>query len=90
MTTEELEIKVAGITFLVTLSVDEDENIDQVENVYIYDHTNRCYVDTNADVDEFYNYFEDYINEAHDNHIESRAEIAAEMRYDAMKEEGLI
>lgn len=87
---QEIEIKVGGIEYLVQVLVDSDERVEDVERVYIYDHNNSRYVDTNADTDEFYNYYEDYINEAYEKYLEDRAVVAAEMRYDAAKEEGLL
>lgn len=87
---KEIEIKVGGIEYLIQVWVDSDEMVEDVERVYLYDHNNRRYVDTNADTDEFYNYYEDYIKEAYDKYLEGLAIIAAENRYDAMKEEGLL
>lgn len=90
MKTEEIELEVAGIAFLVKLSIDEDGSIDKVEGVQIYDVKNRCYVNTNANTDQFYKFFEDYIIEAHDNHIESQKDISLEIKYDSRKEDAAL
>ena len=86
---KEFELEIGGINYLVQVSLDGEE-IYKVEGVYIYDEEQRRYVDTNANTQEFYNCYEDYILEAYDGFLENRKFIAAEERYDALKEEGLI
>lgn len=90
MKMEEIELEVAGLAFLVKVSIDEDGSIDKVERVQIYDVKNGCYVDTNANTDQFYKFFEDYIIEAIQNHLERRKDIALEMKDDSRKEDAAL
>lgn len=85
-----IPINLAGIDFLLDVDIDTDGNYVGLFNIQAWNKKDKKYYDISFEVEEFENFFKDQICEAVEEQKMNNAIFNAEMRYDAMKEEGLI
>lgn len=78
----ELELKIGGIGYLVEVDIDDDYVISVFE-VSVFDGEKTLPIDMNSkDLEEFYERYEDELNEAYQDHKIALAESAAEERWE--------
>lgn len=87
---KDIEMRFAGMDFLLTVDIDEDDEYAGIFAVKVWNEEDREYYDVTFNKEQFEEVFKDTIIERVEDYKESRKEIAAEMIYDAMKEEGKI
>jgi hypothetical protein len=87
---KDIEMRFAGMDFLLTVDIDEDDEYAGIFAVKVWNEEDREYYDVTFNKEQFEEVFKDAIIERVEDYKESRKEIAAEMIYDAMKEEGKI
>lgn len=83
----EVEIKVGSIQFLVNGGTD-DGCLDFIDKVSVWDGKNYREIEFDSEV--FIKYYGEQIEEAVDEQEMTNKICNAEMRYDSMKEEGLL
>ena len=78
----ELEIKIGGITYEVEVDIDE-ESVVGVMSVNIWDNKNRKEIEvpmTNKELEEFYERYQDDLNDKYITECVARATLAMEER----------
>lgn len=84
----ELELKIGGIGYLVEVDIDDDYVISVFE-VSVFDGEMSLPIDMNKkDLEDFYERYEDDLNEAYQSHKIALAESCAEERWEQAREEG--
>lgn len=79
---EEIELKIGGITYDVEVDVDEDY-VCGVMSVEVYDGESFHDIEMkSADLEDFYNRYQDELNEAYTDEKAARAQLAAEERWE--------
>lgn len=78
----ELELKIGGIGYLVDVDIDE-EYVVSVFEVSVFDGEMTLPIDMNSkDLEDFYERYEDELNEAYQDHKIALAESYAEERWE--------
>jgi hypothetical protein len=78
----ELDMKVGGISYSVSVEV-EDEYVIGVNDVEVFDGENYFPVEmSQKELDEFYNHYEDELNECYRNSVIAYAECCAEEKWE--------